>query len=110
MNFQAFQVNEKSTAVFTPSFTDENGAPTTPVTITWTLSDQNGQTINGRVNVSLTPGASILLDGPDLAILSPTDQGLRILTIKATYNSSLGSGLPINQEFGFQVNNLVNVT
>jgi hypothetical protein len=79
LNFQSFQVNEKSACLFTPTYLDENGLPVPPTSVTWTLSDQNGNAINGRSNVALTPPAPIVLLAADTALQGPTDQGLRIL-------------------------------
>jgi hypothetical protein len=118
LNFQTFQFNKKSSGLFTPTYLDETGAVIAPANITsvtYTISDQNGQIINGRNNVSITPPAGIILLAADTDLISSDSSnaggvGLRILCIKVLYNSAtLGNNTPINMEFGFMINPLVNV-
>ena len=88
--------DEKSTFAISAAFTDENGAPVTPTALNWTLTDLVGNVINSRAGVVVTTPAStvtIVLSGADLALDGLGDR-LRRLTLKGTYNSSLGSGLP----------------
>jgi hypothetical protein len=102
-------VNEKSTLPIEASFTDEDGAAVTPSSITWTLTDHNGNVINNREDVSATPGetVTILLSGDDLAIGS--NGRVRVLTVEALYNSTLGNDLPLKEEIYFSIKDLVNV-
>jgi hypothetical protein len=103
---------EKSTYGITVPFVDEDGEAVTPTTAVWTLSDDRGNVINSRSDVAISPLAStvqIVLTGADLA-LSANDRGHRRFTVKATYNSSLGSGLALNSEVRFWIEPLVNVT
>ena len=112
---------EEGTYVITVSFTDEDDDPVSPTAITWTLSDYSGNVVNSRqdevFNVSgldktysgstLTQvSADIVLSGADLALPSPSFTK-RVLTVKATYTSDAGSGLPFRDQIGFSIENLV---
>lgn len=95
------KINEKSTQVFTVSFFDENDLAVIPNTVTWSWADNNGAIINSRSDIVETPATSIdvVLSGNDTVILSSSDSLERVLTVKATYDSSFGSDLPLNEEF-----------
>jgi hypothetical protein len=112
---------EEGTYVITVSFTDEDGDPVSPTAITWTLSDYSGNVVNSRQNEvfdvsgldktysgsTLTKvSADIVLSGADLALPSPSFTK-RVLTVKATYSSDAGSGLPLRDQIGFSIENLV---
>lgn len=102
---------EESTYVITIPFVDEDSNAVTPTAATWTLSDQYGNVINSRTNVTISPLSSsvdVVLSGDDLAIGS--SGASRRFTVKATYDSSLGTGLKLNAEVTFVITNLVNVT
>jgi hypothetical protein len=105
---------EKSTYVITVAFTDEDGAAVIPTAATWTLTDASGTVINSRTGVAMSPLAStynIVLSGLDLAMQTgETLVGQRLLTVQATYNSTLGTGLPLKAEVKFIVDGLVVVT
>lgn len=103
---------EESTYVITVPFVDEDGAAVVPTSATWTLSDDRGNIINSRENVAIVVAASvdIVLSGADLALQGSDDSGNRRFTVKATYNSGLGSGLKLNKEVSFDVTDLVNVS
>lgn len=93
-------------------FKDHDDNLVTPVTATWTLSDVDGVIVNSRENVtisSLATSVSLVLSGDDLAVSDALGVD-RIFTLKATYNSSLGNGLTLNEEEPFTVKNLVNVS
>ena len=102
---------EESTFVVTASFADENGDAVTPNALVWTLTRTDGTAINSREDVSITPAASvsIVLSGDDLQVFAG-DNYQRVLTLKGTYDSDLGSGLPLNDELYFSVEDLVNVS
>lgn len=104
---------EKSTYVITVVFTDENSVAVIPTAATWTLTDWNGIVINNRSAVAMSPLAStynVVLSGLDLAIQTGESLvGHRLLTVQATYNSSLGTGLLLKAEVEFVVDSLVNV-
>ena len=105
------KANEQSTFALVASFKDEEGDAVIPNTITWTLSDEDGNTINEREDVEIAvPDSSvtIVLSADDLQI-SNGFAGLaekRILTIEATYDSDLGMDLPLTESAHFVVNNL----
>jgi len=105
---------EKSTYIITASFTDEDDAAVAPKTLTWTLTDDQGDVINGREDVEVSSPSSsedIVLSGDDLALQSgETSRGVRILTVEGTYDSDAGSDLPLNDEIRFIVDGLVAVS
>jgi len=88
-----------STYIVTASFTDEDGDPVIPDSVTWTLTNPiGGAVINSREDVAETPATSvdILLHGDDLELLSnETNQAVRKLTVSAIYDSVLASDLPL---------------
>ncbi len=101
---------ERSTYRLTVTFFDERTPPVavTPNSITWTLSDINGTVINSREDVSVTPASTvnIILRGDDLALDSAAYNADRIVTVKATYDSTAGSDLPLNEEIRFSIDDL----
>jgi hypothetical protein len=107
----ATRATEKSTFVVTASFADESGDAVTPNALTWTLSKTDGTAINSREDISATPDTSvdIVLSGDDLQVFAG-DNYQRVLTLKGDYDSDLGSGLPLNDELYFSVEDLVNVS
>ena len=110
-------VQEESTALFTLTFTDEEGVQIQDADITslkWTLTDVNGAVINEKENEIIagpTNPQDILLKGDDLQILSGESGNVqRVLTGIATYNSTNGSGLPLTDQVRFWIDNLTAVT
>jgi len=110
------KAKEKSTYVITVAFSDENGDALVPKTMKWSLTDTSGTVINARDQVVVAvPAASndIVLSGDDLQIKSlevSQDTVVRVLIIEATYNSDLGSDLSVNDDAGFEIENLVKIT
>jgi len=107
------KVKEEGTFVVTCAWKDSNGTAVTPDSATWTLTDEDGDTINSRSEVSISSPATtndIVLSGDDLAIQATTDNGKRILTAEAIYDSDEGSNLPLKDEYIFYIENLTNVT
>lgn len=101
---------EGSTYAVTIAFTDETGAAVTPSSATWTLTDQGGNVINSRLDVtisSLSTSVTIVLSGNDLA-LSNSDN-TRELLIEAVYTSDLGSNLPFKSAVRFTIDGLLGV-
>jgi hypothetical protein len=99
---------EQSTYIITASFTDAAGVAVVPNTITWTLTDAAGNIVNSREDEAvLVPAESIdiLLSGDDLRCPHGRDRSL-ILTVKAIYDSTEGSDLPLNEQVRFTVQNL----
>lgn len=97
---------EKSTYMVIVSFFDEAEAAEDVKTMKWTLTDTGGNIINSREDVVVTdPGSveTIVLSGDDLAIIDATDDGKRLFTVEATYDSTLGNDLPLNGEANFTV-------
>ena len=97
---------DRSTYVVTATFADEDDAAATPTAITWTLTTPEGTVVNSRSAVSVPPSSSveIVLSGADLDYDTSNQ---RVLTIEATYDSTLGAGLPLKDEVWFSIINLV---
>jgi hypothetical protein len=107
--------NEKGTYIITVNFYDEDDVAVTPNSLTWTLSDVDGNVINSREDVVVnTPSSTeeIVLTGEDLAIQEgETDEiVLRKFTVEAAYDSDAGSNLPLKDEATFGLNNLTGVS
>ena len=103
---------EQSTFVVPVMFRDENGTAVAPNSATWTLTNEYGVLVNGRLDVALSAPAStvnIVLTGADLAMLGELDNRKRLLLVEATYSSSLGTGLNLREEIEFVVRPLVGV-
>ena len=106
-------VKEKSTIKVTCAWKNAAGTAVTPDSATWTLTNEDGDTVNSRSEVSISSLSTtndIVLSGLDLAILSATENGKRILTAEAIYDSDEGSNLPLKDEYTFYIENLTNVT
>jgi hypothetical protein len=104
--------NEGCTYVVTVSFTDEDGTPVVPTAATWTLSYTNSDDINGRTDVPITPlstSADIVLTENDMVCRTDLNDDVVVLTVKYTYDSSLGTGLKCVDEREIAVINMVNV-
>jgi hypothetical protein len=106
------KVPEEGVAVFTASFTDEDGTACIPTTVTWTLTDSAGTVINSRSAVSVTPAASvkIVLQGDDLALQGASDDYQRILYVKAVYTSTTVTAGTNHKEVWFEIEPMVNAT
>lgn len=100
---------EESSYIITASFTDEDGSAVTPNVLTWTLTDNQGNVINEREAVSLTPATAveIVLSGDDLA-LTTNDSRRRRVVVAGTYDSDAGSDLAIRDEVAFTIQELLN--
>ena len=101
---------EEGTYAITCAFTDETAAAMTPNTLTWSLTDESGSVINSRSGVSIaTPAASVtvVLSGDDLADVATTLK--RRFGISGTYDSDLGSNLPLKAECKFTIDQFVTV-
>jgi len=100
---------EESTYIVAAAFTDEDGAPVSPVTVSWTLTDIDGAVINSRQDVSETPDTTvnIVLTDDDLVV---SGSSTRVVTVSATYNSDYGTGLTLKAAATFNLENLVSVT
>jgi len=101
---------EESTYIITAAFTDEDDNAVSPNTLTWTLTDTGGNVINDRQAENVdSPSSSedIVLSGDDLQITGDSDNGRRILTVEATYDSNAGSDLPLKDSCKFQIDDLL---
>lgn len=107
---------EEGTGIVGAAFTDEDASAVTPNAITWTLTDAAGTVINSREDVAVaSPDTSIdiVLSGDDLQILTAEASQKyveRLILVKSTYDSSLGSDLPAKQSGAFLIENLVAVS
>lgn len=107
------KAKEKSTYTVRVAFIDEDDIAVVPNvgSLTWTLTDARGNTINSKSNVAITSASTIniVLSGADLAVSNPDDL-LRVVTVQGTYNSSLGNNLTLKDEVGFYIDDLLVVT
>lgn len=105
------KANERSTYVATVTFTDEDGTVVTPNagTTTWTLTDNAGNVINGRLAVAIASASSIkiVMTNLDLAVGNGLNGTERRLLVEWVYNSSIGSNLPGKEEFVFDIHDFV---
>lgn len=104
---------ERSTFAPLVTFTDSAGQPVTPDSVRWSLSTLAGAIVNGRSLVVATPAPAlaIVLSGADLQLLDgEIDNVGRLLTVQATYTSTEGAGLPLNEEIHFELRGLKVVT
>ena len=104
------RAKENSTYIVTVTFYDEDGNQVPPTAVQWSLTDKSGTVINGREDVVLSPAeeVEIVLYGADLAVGTPT-AAQRYLLVEASYNSSLGSNLPLNEEALFFIDGIVDI-
>ena len=87
--------NNAGSYFMTVSFADDDGA-FTPNSITWNWSDQAGNIINTREDVSITPDTIVIIvvGADDLLVSDGYD---RLLTVRYVYDSATyGNGLPDN--------------
>jgi hypothetical protein len=102
---------ELSTGVITSTFEDASGDPVAPTAATWSLSTAGGAEINSRTDIafsSLAASVDTVLSGDDLQMVAGATVE-RIFTVKSTYNAPEGNGLPLNGEFSFDIDPLVNL-
>ena len=104
-------VLERSTVAAVASFRDEAGELITPSVIKWTLTDGDGNVINGRSSIDIFPAntVNIVLSGDDLA-MTAGDDGRRQVVIRAVYDGTLGDDLPIVGVLEFTVRNVPGVS
>jgi hypothetical protein len=106
---------ERSSYTITLSnWVDAIGETVLPEEISWTLTDLDGNIINGRDEVALTPDDTvvILLDSDDLVVTTAEqykDTVIRIISVAATYTSSLGNDLWTREEYRLRIAPLRNV-
>jgi hypothetical protein len=94
------------------TFDDEDGVDCAPSAIAWTLSDGDGNILNGRDAVAVgSPATSvtITLQGTDLSIVAGQTNE-RLFLIKWTYNSTYGAGLINYKQASFIIDDWKKVT
>ena len=99
---------EQSTIFIKCTFKDEDGDEVTPTSVVWDLTTLDGTVI--AYNQSETPASPLYIkvSGSNLRILTNEEsEGERLLTVRATYNSDRGTGLPLNKQVRFNVRNLL---
>jgi hypothetical protein len=108
------KAKESSTFAIRVNFTvktdpdDKVGTPFTPNSgLTWSLKDKDGNEVNGKTDVPITPAESvtIVLSGADLALVGGSIR--RYVIVRGTFNGVLGNNLPLIDEVSFQIQNLV---
>ena len=100
---------EQGTFALQLDFAAAAGTALPPNSAHWTLTDANGNIINGREDVEIsTPAASenLVLSGLDLELDDPEDN-VRVLLIKWTFSSDLGTDLPMHRQLCFEIENMV---
>lgn len=91
--------NAGGTGALTVTFKDETDNPVTPNEASWTLK-KDRDVINERQDIVISPldtSVDIVLSGDDL------QGGLQCLIVEASYDSSLGSDLPLRDWILFEV-------
>src|SRR5574342_1101082 len=100
-------IHERATAKFTVAFTDEGGSAATPTAASWTLTDGGENIVNSRSDVAISPPSSSVTLALKDADLQIGDYGVyRVLTVKYTYDSSLGTALPGRDQVGFYIDDI----
>ncbi len=98
---------ERSTVALVASFLDEDDQLITPTAINWSLTDGDGNVVNGRSEVDVVPAnqITVVLSGDDLS-MAAGDDGRRQVVIRAQYDGALGDDLPIVGVIEFTVRNV----
>lgn len=102
------QALDGSSYFVTLDFADEDGDAVSPKTLFWSLLDSDENVVNGRDAVapgSLSASMTIVLSGDDINIAAGRrcNTQLRYFTVSGTYDSDLGSDLPITDYLEFLV-------
>ena len=106
---QLADATDQSSYVVKCDLTDENGDAVTPTSATWSLTDGNGEIINGRDSVVVSSLAStiyIALSGADINVIEDGLEldNMRCVTVAGTYNSSITGGLlPVRKSVKFLI-------
>ena len=105
------RAKEESTYIIRVDFYDESSPPLemTPNSIYWTLVTLEGDIINSRSKVSVTPASTVylVLKGDDLAMDGSSETITREVRISGSYDSAYGTGLPYNDAVRFEIINIV---
>ncbi len=105
----AEKARDRSTYPIKLEFFDYDNAPVVPNSITWKLTDDVGAVINSRTAETETPDSTVyvVLSDDDIAY---SDGEKRVLLVQSPFDSDLGAGLPLNEEYRFDVDDLINIT
>lgn len=107
------KAEEGSTYIIRVAFKDEDGNAVMPDTVYWKLTDSDGNVINSRNVVSVTPGLTvdITLSGDDLVVVSGKGSNkMRVITVWGIYDSDLGNNLPYKDACRFFLKDLVAIS
>ena len=98
---------ERSTVALVATFLDVDDQLITPTAINWSLTDGDGNVVNGRSEVDVVPAnqITVVLSGDDLS-MAAGDDGRRQVVIRAQYDGALGDDLPIVGVIEFTVRNV----
>jgi len=98
---------EGSTYVVTCAFADEDGDATIPTSaVAWRLLDERGNEISTGSEAAAA-SVDIILSGDELAIDNTTRELHWVtLVVSTTYDSTLGSDLPLVDTVKFQIRNI----
>lgn len=92
--------------LITFTFTDEDGDPLTPTSLTWSLYDDRELIVNERedVTISSTAGVvNVVLSGNDLDVNTTHPTRSRKVILEGTYNSTYGNDLAIREVACFEI-------
>jgi hypothetical protein len=106
------RVPERSASTIHGEYYDEAGSALTVNSIRWGLYTMAGSVVNSLSDVSETASDSFdaVLNATDTAISTAGDIKRRML-IEVSYDSATyGSGLILNREVEFEIDNLQNIT
>lgn len=97
------KATNQGTYIITGDFKDADDSAVSPITLTWSLLDEDGNVINSRDSVSVTPDTSVsVVLGP--ADLDRSVSAYRAFIFEGTYNSiTYGNGLTIRGQAVFGI-------
>jgi hypothetical protein len=106
---------EGGSVFVTAEFTDRNESDVVPNSITWSLTDEDGDIINSREDIAIvTPAASVTIEisGDDLPWEGnyPSELYYLYVLFKAVYDEADATDVPQNQEKRIAVSNLRGVS
>lgn len=107
------KAEEQSTYVVQVDFADEDGNAVVPDSIYWKLTDSDGNVINSRNSVSVTPASTIYitLEGDDLQVVTGKGSNKkRVLTVWGVYDSDLLTDAPFKDSCAFFLKDLAAVS
>ena len=99
----SFYSQEGNSVIILVSVFDENGNAVIPTSAIWSLSDDNGNIVNFRLDQKIAVPAltmNIVLSGMDVMRMV-FDDLIRFLKVSGTYNSSNGTGLTFAGQYRF---------